>query len=430
MAIDFTATSPQRELQLESRQFSTEVLAGARAAELLPRAEERFLATRPAYEAMVVAGFLRKCIPQPAGGENAGLVDMAILAEEFYSVNASVTLTMLGTVLGLLPILMGGTPEQCGRLLAPFLSKSGTPLAGFCSSEPGGSANAASPPPGEGVRTIAKLQGDRWVINGRKKWVSSATGWDRKGADILCVVCRTAPDAPPEKAISIIAVERPASGIVFERAIESVGHRAHLMPQFGFENVSAPRHNLLGEEGGGLALTAASFTGTAALVGILGVALMRAAFDFALHFARTERRGGAHPIIEHQAVGYAWADAKTTIEAARYLSWRACHAVDTQSPAADELAIQAKIYGSETAVRVITDLMLVVGVDCYDHEAPLGGLLQDALALPMFAGGNIGVRRRQLHSMLKRPDYEPLLASGAAGALRITAASPNSDSKS
>ena len=72
---------------------------------------------------------------------------------------------------------------------------------------------------------------------------------------------------------------------------------------------------------------------------------MRAAFDFALHFARTERRGGVHPIIEHQAVGYALADAKMTIEAARYLSWRACHAVDTQSPAADELAIQAKIYG-------------------------------------------------------------------------------------
>jgi len=329
-------------------------------------------------------------------------------------VNASVTLTMLGTVLGLLPILLGGTPEQSSRLLAPFLRKSGVPLAGFCSSEPGGSANAASPPPGEGVRTVAKLHGDRWVINGRKKWVSSATGWDRKGADVLCVVCRTAPDAPPEKAISIIAVERPASGIVFERAIESVGHRAHLTPQFGFENVSAPRHNLLGEEGGGLALTAASFTGTAALVGILGVALMRAAFDFALQFARAERRGGVHPIIEHQAVGYALADAKMMIEATRYLSWRACHAVDTRSPAADELAIQAKIYGSETAVRVITDLMRVVGIESYDHEAPLGRLLQDALALPIFDGGNMGVRRRQLHTMLKRPEYEPLLASGGA----------------
>jgi alkylation response protein AidB-like acyl-CoA dehydrogenase len=414
MAIDFTFTPQQRELQLECRKFAGDVLAGARHAESLPTPEERFLATKPAYEAMIAAGFLRKCIPAPAGGENAGLVDMAILAEEFYSVNASVTLTMLGTVLGLLPILLGGTPDQCGRLLGPFLRKSGAPLAGFCSSEPGGSANAGSPPPGEGVRTTARLEGNSWVINGRKRWVSSATGWDRMGADVLCVVCRTDPGAPPDKAVSIIAVERPAPGIVFERAIDSVGHRAHLTPQFGFKDVHAPRHNLLGQEGGGLALTAASFTGTAALVGIFGVALMRAAFEFALHFARTERRGGVHPIIEHQAVGYALVDAKTTIESARYLSWRACHAVDSQSPASDELAIQAKIYGSEAAVRVITDLMRVVGVDSYDHEFPLGRLLQDALALPIFDGGNMGVRRRQLHTMLKRPDYSPLSASGAA----------------
>ncbi|ARQ02366.1 acyl-CoA dehydrogenase family protein [Pseudorhodoplanes sinuspersici] len=414
MAIDFSLTPQQRELQRESRQFARDVLAGARIAQSLPTPEERFLATRPVYEAMVAAGFLRKCVPAPAGGENAGLVDMAIMAEEFYSVDASVTLTMLGTVLGFLPILLGGTPEQCGRLLGPFLKKSGAPLASFCASEPGGSANAASPAPGEGVRTKAKVEGDHWIINGRKKWVSSATGWDRKGADILCVVCRTDPDALPGTAISVIVVERPASGIVFERAIDTIGHRAHLVPEFRLENVSAPRDNLLGEEGSGLALTAASFTGTAALVGIFGVALMRAAFEFALHFARTEKRGGIHPIIEHQAVGYALADAKTSIEAARYLSWCACHAVDTQSPAADELAIQAKIYGSETAVRVITDLMRVVGVDSYDHEAPLGRLLQDALALPIFDGGNIGVRRRQLHTMLKSPDYDPLAAISTA----------------
>ena len=107
---------------------------------------------------MVAAGYLRKCIPAPAGGENAGMIDMAILAEEFYSVNAGITLTLLGTVLGLLPILIGGTPEQCQSVSGAIFEKSGAPLAGFCSSEPGGSANAASPPPGEGVRTTAKLR--------------------------------------------------------------------------------------------------------------------------------------------------------------------------------------------------------------------------------------------------------------------------------
>jgi nitroalkane oxidase len=414
MAIDFTLMAQQRELQRAARKFANEVLSEAKRAELLATPEERFLATRPTYQAMVAAGYLRKCIPAPAGGDNAGLVDLAILAEEFYSVNPSVTLTMLGTVLGLLPILLGGTPDQCKRLLAPFLKTDGTPLAAFCSSEPGGSANAASPPPGDGVRTVARREGDNWMINGRKKWVSSATGWNREGANVLCVVCRTDPEAPPDTAISVIAVEGPIKGLLFERAIDTIGHRAHLVPQFGFQNVVTPGHNLLGQEGSGLALTAGAFTATAALVGIFGVALMRSAFEFALHFARTEKRGGIHPIIEHQAVGYALADAKTTIEAARYLSWRACHALDTQSPVAEELAVEAKIFGSEAAVRVITDLMRVVGIESYDHQAPFARLLQDALALPIFDGGNMGVRRRQLHTLLKRSDYDPLAASGAA----------------
>jgi len=363
---------------------------------------------------MIAAGFLRKCIPFSAGGENAGLTDTAIMVEELYAVNASVTLTLIGTVLGLLPLLIGGTEEQRSRLLPPFLKQAGAPLAGFCATEPGGSANAASPPPGEGVRATATLRGDRWIIEGRKSWVSSATGWDRKGADILSVLCRTDPDAPPEQGISVLVVERPASGLVFERAIDSVGHRAHLLPQFNLKGVSVSRDNVLGSLGGGLALTAACFTGAAALVGIFAVALMRAAFEFTLGFARNERRGGIHTIIEHQAVGYALADAKMAIEATRCFCWRACQAVDVQSPGAQELAIEAKVHGSEAAVRVLTDLMRVVGVESYDHALPLGRLLQDALALPLFGGGNIGVRRRQLHAIMKRPEYDPLMTSGEA----------------
>jgi nitroalkane oxidase len=410
MAIDFRLTARQRELQLQSREFAREVLSPALEAETLPTAEERFAATKPAYEAMIAAGFLRKCIPLSAGGESTGLIDTAIMAEELYAVNASVTLTLIGTVLGLLPLLIGGTQEQRGRLLGPFLKQAGAPLAGFCATEPGGSANAASPPPGEGVRTTAVLRGDQWIIHGRKSWVSSATGWDRKGADILSVLCRTDPDAPPERGISVLIVERPASGLVFERAIDAVGHRAHLLPQFRFEGVRMPSGNVLGSVGGGLALTAACFTGAAALVGIFAVALMRAAFEFTLGFARTERRGGIHSVIEHQAVGYALADAKMAIEVVRTLCWRACRAADLQSPGAEELAIEAKVFGSETAVCVLTDLMRVVGIESYDHALPLGRLLQDALALPLFGGGNIGVRRRRLHAILQRPEYDPLAA--------------------
>ena len=114
MAIDFRLTARQRELQLQSRKFAREVLARALEAETLPTPEERFAATRTAYEAIIAAGFLRKCIPLSAGGENAGLADTAIMVEELYAVNASVTLTLIGTVLGLLPLLIGGTEEQRG----------------------------------------------------------------------------------------------------------------------------------------------------------------------------------------------------------------------------------------------------------------------------------------------------------------------------
>src|SRR5882672_3831763 len=159
VAIDFRLAARQRELQFQSRKFAREVLSLALKAEALPTPEERFAATKPAYEAIVAAGFLRKCIPLSAGGENAGLTYTAMMVAELYAVNASVTLTLVGTVLGLLPLLIGGTEEQRGRLLPPFLKQTGAPLAGFCATEPGGSANAASPPPGEGVCTAGLRSG-------------------------------------------------------------------------------------------------------------------------------------------------------------------------------------------------------------------------------------------------------------------------------
>lgn len=416
MSIDFTLTPAQRELQLSARKFAHATLAGvAGAIHGLASPQERFVATKPFYEELVARGFLRKLVPMPFGGEGTGMIDMAVITEEFHAVDANVSLTALANILGLTPLMVAGTPDQQARYFAPFLALSGAPLAAFASSEPGGSANFASPAPGEGVRTRARLEGDDWVIDGAKQWVSSATGWDGRGADVLCMVCRTDPDEAPGKSLSILALERPAGGFDgafrLDRAFDTLGHRGHLTPRFQLEGLRVPAANLVGPRGGGKDIVDASFSGTAALVGVMAAALMRAAFDFALRFARTERRGGVLPIIEHQAVGYALANAKTAIEAVRSLSWRACHAQDAQAPGAHELSLHAKIFGSDTAVRVIVDLMGVVGIDSYDHELPLARLLQDAMALPLFDGGNMGIRRRQLHEMLRDPSYGPLTAA-------------------
>jgi len=412
MPIDFTLTPEQQRLREDARAFAWDVLTKVDpATRELSSPLERFAATKPFYEQAVAAGFLRRLVPAPLGGEATGVVDMAVLAEEFHAVDVNVSLTLLATMLGLFPVLIAGTPEQAGRLFAPFTTGGGAPLAAFAFSEPGGSANFAEPAPAEGLRTRARLDGNEWVISGAKKWVSSGTGWAGAGADLLTIVCRTEPEASPENGISIIAVNGPTSGIVLDRAIDSVGHRAHLQPEFRLVDVRAPSDNLLGPRGGGKQIAEACFTGTAPIVGVFATALMRAAFDFSLRFAKTEKRGGATPIISHQAVGYALADAKMAIEAVRSLSFRAARAFDTQAPGALELALHAKVFGSETAVRVISDLMRVVGIDSYDRNLPLGGLLADALVLPLFDGGNMGVRRRQLHTLMQAPDYDPLAAS-------------------
>lgn len=413
MAIDFTLTPEQRVLQREARTFARDVLSQVNAlTRHLPTPAARFAATRPIYAEVVRAGFLRRLIPEPYGGEGTGLMDMAVLTEEFYAVDTNVSLTLLATLLGLMPLFLAGSAEQRSALLAPFLSKTGTPLAALANSEPGGSANYAAPAPGAGTRTVAVRDGDDWVISGTKQWMLGS-GWDGQGAELLCVVCRSDPNAPPASAISVIAVPRPERGLELLHLMDTFGNRAHAAPRFRLDGVRVPAGNVIGTPGAGKDIIDASFTATAALVGIMGVGLMRAAFDFALRFAKTEKRGGAHPIIEHQAVGYALADVKTTLDAARCLGWAACHAMDVQAPGAQELALHSKVFGSEAAVSTITKLMGVVGIDSYDRDLPLASWLQDAVVLPLFDGGNMGVRRRQLHELMMGADYDPLATAEA-----------------
>jgi butyryl-CoA dehydrogenase len=315
-------------------------------------------------------------------------------------------------MLGLSPLLFGGTAEQVGRWMPQFLDRSGAPLAAFGFSEPTGSANFASSAPGTGVTTTVRREGEELVINGRKAWVSNAAGWDNRGADITTVVCRTDSSLSPANAVAVVIVPGGTAGIVCEEPIDSLGHRAHLLPRVRYDNVRVPMDNLIGQPGDGVALSEQSFTATAAVVGAFAVGVMREAFDTVLTFAKSEKRGGPSPILDYQAVGYALADAKMKIEAVRAMTWRACFALDTEEPGAKELSLQTKVFGAETAVEVVSKLMQVMGVSSYDHEHRIAALLQDASAFPLFDGGNLGVRRRQLHELMQAEDYDPLTAAG------------------
>lgn len=148
MNLHLEPSAAQRRLRADARAFARDVLVRIRPETAhLPDPKSRFLATRPMYEDAIRAGFLRRLIPEPFGGGGSGLYDMAIVAEEFYAVDASVSLTLFANLLGLLPLFIAGTPEQHARFLPPFLATHGAPLAALANSEPGGSANYAAPPP-------------------------------------------------------------------------------------------------------------------------------------------------------------------------------------------------------------------------------------------------------------------------------------------
>lgn len=414
MAIDFTLSEEQRRLQADARGFARSVLGGVKEAiAKIDKPDGRFYATRPFYRAMAQAGFVKSLIPKAYGGAGLSAVDLALAAEELAAVDVNVPTTLLATGLGLQPVIQFGTDEQKREFLPGFVDHGEDRLAAFAFTEVTGGANFDSPDPATGVRTFARREGDEWVISGQKHYTTNGTGWDGKGAHLYTVICRTDLALPPQESLAVIAVPGNSEGIRIPSMIDTLGHRAVSSPRIHFDEVRVPAANILGRPGDGAAIISGSFAWTAALIGAACTGVMRSAFECALNFARTDKRSGPVPVIEYQNVGYMLADLKMRIEAARYLTWKACHYFDTTGARGEELPIIAKVYCSELAVQVVYDAMRLVGIDSYTDMHPLAGLMQDALAFPLYDGGNMGVRRRQLHAIFRAPGYDPM--AGAEG---------------
>lgn len=307
-----------------------------------------------------------------------------------------------------------GTPAQKKRFLPDFI-EDGSRLAAFAFTEVAGGANFDCPDPTAGVQTFARREGDEWVINGKKHYTANGSGWDGKGAHLFSVVCRTDPSRSPQDALAVIVVPGSAAGITVEGVLDTVGHRAANSPRIHFENVRVPVDNIIGKPGDGIGIVGTTFSWSAALIGAACVGVMRSAFDTALQFAKTDKRLGTSPVIEHQNVGYMLADIKMRIEAARYLTWKACHQLDITEGRSQELAVITKVYCSELCVQVVYDAMRVVGINSYTDMFPLAGLMQDALCFPLYDGGNMGVRRRQLHAMLRSSTYDAMASAEGRG---------------
>ncbi|NMO04848.1 acyl-CoA dehydrogenase family protein [Gordonia sp. TBRC 11910] len=409
MTISFALGPDQLAVKDAARQFAQQrlrPLAAAVRAEHDPLARAQL--ARAPFEEAVASGFLAGLIPVQVGGAASSGVDAAIFVEEWATESPDFTISFAGPLIALTPVYEAGTPEQVGRFVAPFLVREGAPVAAMAFSEPAGSANYAAPAPAAGIETTAVVDGDHWVINGHKAWASHLPGWDGDGPDLMTIVCRT------PGGVSVIVAEREhlAGHIEVEEYYDLPGLRGCLTARIRLRDVRVPLDNLIGTEGQGIELTRNAFLASGASIGTFATAAMRRTFDIAYEFARTEKRGGSVAILEHQAVADILSDAKGRIEATRLLSWRALDAVLSQAPNALELALHAKVFGSETGLDVVNRLIQAVGVSAYDNAMLLTEQLAHVLAYPIIEGSNVGMRRRQLQELLLSASYDPLSASG------------------
>ena len=411
--IDFTMTEDQMRIRLNAREFAQKELRPV--ADKLNKIDdpwEAFRGTREVYRKLAKLGITKGFIAKEYGGGGLGTLDYAIAGEEMTKVDLGVPSTMLANGLALAPLMYFGSEAQKKKWLTAYCegqtAEDGPYLATYGFTDIDGAANFDNPDPSVGFQTLAEDKGDHWLINGAKYFATNGTGWERKGSWLYVMFCRTDLKAPPEKSLSVILVPGNSPGISVGIVEDKMGLRGTVQPEVRFENVRVPKENLIGKQGDGVLMMNRAYSWRGCLLGIGGVGLMQAAFEYCLNYAHTNKRGGNKPIVEHQNVGYMLVNMRMKIEAARYMVWRACHWVDTHKADGAEIAILSKIFCSELAVEVCRDAIYLLGVNGYTKAHPLERYLRDAIGLPISDASNMGVRRRQVHNMLLQPDYDPV----------------------
>lgn len=414
MAIDFTLTDAQKKLQLDVREFAEHVLAPiVREADAEPDPLRAFQMTKPAYVEAYKQGIAFGMLPKDYGGGGLSNVDVILAAEELCAIDPGFACTILVNGLGLMPVWYWGTNEQKDRFLRAATSDpTGEYIVGYAVSEPagspGGTANFDSPqafPVGIGV--TARLEGDEYVLNGRKYWPCNVAGWDGQGANANIVVVRTDPDRGGTEGLSAIMVERGTAGVSYS-LISKIGHRLTANAEIVFDNARVPARNLVeGTRGNGDLLINRNFAWSGPVAGIAAVGVARAAYEAALEFANSYTAGGAQPIIQHQNVGYVLGDVASRIEMCRYFCWKAAHYLDRHDYHGELIGAMCKVQCTELMFDAVYKCMQVVGVNSVDKQHMYEKYMREASVLPLYDAGNFGMQRRRIHGVLAHPEFNP-----------------------
>ena len=414
MAIDFTLTEKQQEIQESAREFARNHLAPITdRVDAEPDPLKAFQLMKDAYAEACKRGFAFSMLPAEYGGGGLSNVDFVLAAEEIQAVDPGFGTTLLVNGLGLMPVWYYGTEEQKKRFIGTATAdQSGEFIVGYAASEPagtpGGTANFDAPAiDGAGMQVTARLDSDEYVINGRKYWPCNVGGWDNNGANLNLVVVRTDPEAGGTSGLSAIMIERGTPGITYN-SISTSAQRSAPNCEIIFDNARVPATNLIeGTKGNGDLLINRNFAWSGPVAGIGAVAVARAAYEDALHWAKTYTAGGPKPIINYQYPGYVLGDVAAKIEAARYFCWKSAHYLDQHGYHGEMLGAMCKIHCTEMLFDCVYKCMQVVGVNSVDKKNRFDRYLREAALLPLYDAGNFGMQRRRVHGVMVDDTFNP-----------------------
>ncbi len=362
--ISFQPDSKQEQIRQLARQFAQE--------HIRPVAFEYDTSEATAWPVLAKAakqGLLTYRYPEQYGGGGLGSVLTACLvAEEFGWGCAGIGNSMLGSDTGVLPVLLCGNQAQKDRYIPWFTDPNKVRLGAFALTEPEAGSDVAA------LRTTAVRDGNGYIINGQK-WLITCAGV----ADLYIVFAKVG-----SAGITAFLVEGDTPGLSTTKASGKIGMRASQVGSITLNNVRVSLDNRLGEEGQGFYLAMRFFEYNRPVLASLAVGLARAAYEYALQYAKKRVQFG-NPIFNNQAISFMLADMATQIDAARLLVWRAAWTIDQGKPA-NAYASMAKLQATTVAMQVTSNAMQILGGPGVMRDCPTEKWLRDAQILQMVEG--------------------------------------------
>jgi len=366
--MDFQLTDEQRQLREEVRKFADE--------EIRPVATEYDVAEEYPHEVMDKAaemGLLAPHVPVEYGGVGYSSLENAILTEELFAADPGIGLCVSSAGFGAEALMEFGTEAQKERVLPEVTA--GDAVMGSAISEPQAGSDVTS------VATRAEKDGDEWVLNGSKMWITNGTV-----ADYFVVVCETDPDIEDRySGYSQILVEGDRDGLTRDKITGKLGIRASDTAELRFDDVRVPEENLIGQRGMGFLQLMQFFDETRTAVAAQGVGIARGATERALEYAE-EREQFGRAISDFQAIKHKLAEMHTNTEAARWLTYRSAWAVDNEAGDLTALASMAKEFASRTAVEAADEAVQIHGGAGFVNDHDVERLYRDAKITQIYEG--------------------------------------------